>query len=121
MSGTRALAGLTCAAALALLFADGGPATAAEAVARAPTKPAIRTIAIDAMQFAPDSMAVRVGDTVVWVNKDPFPHTVTSSVGGFDSHEIAPGKSWRYQARKAGVFPYVCTLHTTMKATLRVE
>jgi plastocyanin len=59
--------------------------------------------------------------SVTWVNKDPFPHTVTSAAGGFDSHEIAPGKSWKYTATKKGEFAYICIFHPTMKATLKVE
>ena len=106
-----------CAAALVLLFVSIGPAAATDPAAKAAT----HTITIEAVQFAPDTLTVRRGDTVVWVNKDPFPHTVTSKVGGFDSHEIAAGKSWHYQPRKAGAFTYICTLHPTMKATLRVE
>jgi plastocyanin len=113
-----ARARFTCAAAMALLLVITGPAAAAD---RAAAKATTHTVAIDAVQFAPDTLTVHVGDTVVWVNKDPFPHTVTSKEGGFDSHEIAPGKSWSYKPRKVGAFPYICTLHSTMKATLRVE
>ena len=40
-------------------------------------------------------MTVKAGDTVVWVNKDPVPHTVTSQAGGCDSPEIAPGSLGR--------------------------
>jgi plastocyanin len=58
---------------------------------------------------------------VTWINKDPFPHTVTSKEGRFDSREIAAGKSWSFTPRKAGAFAYVCTLHPTMKGVLRVE
>jgi plastocyanin len=79
------------------------------------------TVAIDGVTFTPATLTVTVGDTVVWVNKDPFPHTVTSPAGAFDSHTMAPGQSWRYTPIKAGVFPYVCTLHPTMQATLTVE
>ncbi len=46
---------------------------------------------------------------------------MTSKEGGFDSREIATGKSWSFTPRKAGTFAYLCTLHTTMKGTLRVE
>ena len=104
------------AAAMALLFWSVGPAAAPDA-ARAAT----HTVAIDGTSFQPAALTVKVGDSVVWVNKDPFPHTVTSTAGGFDSHEIAPGKSWKYTAAKKGDFPYVCIFHPPMKATLRVE
>jgi len=79
------------------------------------------TVAIDGVTFDPATLAVKAGETVVWVNKDPFPHTVTSQTGGFESHAIAPGQSWSYTTTKAGVFPYLCTLHSTMHATLKVE
>jgi plastocyanin len=79
------------------------------------------TVAIDGVTFMPATLTVTVGDTVVWVNKDPFPHTVTSSAGAFDSRTMAPGQSWRYTPTKVGVFPYFCTLHPTMHATLTVE
>jgi plastocyanin len=79
------------------------------------------TVAIDGVTFTPTLLTVTVGDTVVWVNKDPFPHTVTSPAGAFDSRSIAPGQSWHYTPTKAGVFPYFCTLHPTMHATLTVE
>jgi plastocyanin len=102
------------AAALALLCWSMGPAAAADA-------PKAHTVAVDGTSFQPAALTVKVGDSVVWVNKDPFPHTVTSAAGGFDSHEIAPGKSWKYTATKKGEFPYVCMFHPTMKATLRVE
>jgi plastocyanin len=82
---------------------------------------ATHTVAIDGVTFAPAALAVKAGDTVVWVNKDPFPHTVTSPTGGFDSLAIAPGQAWSYTTTKPGAFPYLCTLHPTMHATLKVE
>ena len=109
-------AGIFLVAALALLRSSMGLAAAADA-----PKATTHTLAIDSTSFQPAALTVKVGDSVVWVNKDPFPHTVTSTAGGFDSHEIAPGKSWKYTAAKKGEFPYVCIFHPTMKATLRVE
>jgi plastocyanin len=78
------------------------------------------TVTIDGLQYAPAAISVARGDTVVWVNKDPFPHTVTAR-GAFDSREIAAGQSWKYTARKSGTFEYVCTLHPNMKGTLTVK
>ena len=77
-------------------------------------------VVIQGLLYVPETLTVRPGDAVVWTNKDPFPHTATAA-GAFDSGSIAPGKSWRFTAKKAGTYPYLCTLHTTMKGTLRVE
>jgi plastocyanin len=90
-----------------------GPGTAAPAA-----RPATHRVVMEAVSFQPADLEVRVGDSVVWVNKDPFPHTATSEK--FDSKVILPEKSWKYTVRAAGEFPYVCILHPTMKGTLRV-
>ena len=76
---------------------------------------------MEAVSFQPSPLTVRSGDTVVWQNRDPFPHTATSTADGFDSGTIAPATSWTYVARVKGAFPYVCTLHPTMRGVLRVE
>jgi plastocyanin len=81
----------------------------------------VHVITIQAMQFAPASLDVNVGDTVVWKNTDPFPHTATAEGKGFDSRAIAPGKSWKFVVRKRGTFAYLCTLHTTMRGALTVR
>jgi len=86
----------------------------------AAVKPATHTVTIEAVQFQPDVIDAKRGDSIVWVNKDPFPHTVTAD-GKFDSKEIKPGESWTYKVQQSGDLPYICTLHPTMKAALRVK
>jgi plastocyanin len=105
------LAALAC----ALAFVFGGGASIGIAAAAT-----THTVVIDGVKYDPETLTVKRGDTVVWVNKDPFPHTVTSK-GGFDSHSIAAGKSWKYTASKAGEFAYICTFHPNMKGTLTVK
>jgi plastocyanin len=100
-----------------LILWAGGMVSAPRSAARAAT----HTVTIDGVTFDPVTLAVKTGETVVWINKDPFPHTVTSQTGAFDSHAIAPGQSWSYTTTRTGVFPYLCTLHPTMHATLTVE
>ena len=80
--------------------------------------PTTHTIVIADMKFAPETLTVKSGDSVVWVNKDFFPHTATAQDKSFDSGDIATNKSWKYVATKKGAFSYICTLHPTMKATL---
>ena len=82
--------------------------------------PKTHTVTIEATSFKPDRLTVAVGDTVVWVNKDPFPHTATAA-GAFDSGGIDPEKSWKFLPAKKGSFDYICTFHPTMKARLTVE
>jgi plastocyanin len=100
--------------ALGLLVTSGPGAIAARA-------PAKHTILMDGTRFDPQDLTVNAGDTVTWVNKDPFPHTATSKTGGFDSGDMAPDQSWSYTTEKKGEFGYLCTLHPTMKGMLRVK
>jgi plastocyanin len=85
------------------------------------SRPATHTITIESLEYAPKTITVKAGDSVVWVNKDPFPHTATSKAGKFDSRAIDAGKSWKHTPRTKGEFAYVCTLHPTMKAVVRVD
>ncbi len=91
---------------------------AASGVAAGPA--ATHTVTIEATSYKPETITVKKGESVTWVNKDPFPHTVTAA-GKFDSKSIAPNGKWSYRATKTGEFPYICTLHPNMKGTIRVE
>ena len=99
-----------------LIAACGLPFTATPAAGG----PAAHTVVIEAMEFHPQRLTVRRGDTVVWVNKDPFPHTATAA-GVFDSHSIPAGGSWKHSVREPGEFAYLCTLHSNMRAVLEVK
>jgi len=83
--------------------------------------PPVRTVVIDGTSFAPKTVTVKRGEPVLWINKDPFPHTVTADNGAFDSKTIEGGKSWEYIANTPGEFRYACTFHSTMTALLKVE
>jgi plastocyanin len=81
--------------------------------------PKMHTVTMDGMRYVPESLTVKKGDTVVWVNKDVVAHTATAPA--FDSGLIAPGQSWKYTVRAKGEFPYVCTYHPRMKGSLTVK
>jgi plastocyanin len=103
------------AALLAASIVLGSSAGAATAPAKT------HTVEIDGLKFSPSTLEVKAGDTVVWKNKDPFPHNVTADKNAFHSPDFGSGRSWTYKARTKGTFPYVCTLHANMKATLIVK
>lgn len=94
------------------------PSSTGQAVA--PAKPVTHTVTIEEMQFKPAELTVKVGDSIVWVNKDMFPHTATSKAEAFDSQQIDPGQSWTYRVVTKGAGPYICSLHPTMEGTLLI-
>jgi len=83
--------------------------------------PTTHTVLMDGTAFTPPEMSIAAGDAIEWVNKDPFPHTATSEAGGFDSHTVRTGKSWKFTFKKKGDFPYVCDLHDNMTGTIHVK
>jgi len=90
----------------------------AEAAAR---KPVTHTVTVDAVKFSPADLTVKVGDSIVWVNKDIVAHTATTLKPGFDSKMIQSGKSWRHIVKRKGELPYTCSYHPLMTAVLRVK
>ncbi len=81
-------------------------------------KIAYRNFAID-----PDTVKVKLGSTVEWVNEDPAPHNVTSEGGPmkFSSGNFGEGKTFSLKVVKTGVIHYECTLEpTTMNGTIEV-
>lgn len=114
----KAADGQRRAAALALVCATG--LAWAGSLASAAEKPVTHTVIIKVTSYAPLALTVKRGDTVVWMNQDPFPHTVTAA-GAFDSKSIAAGASWKYKPRRVGEYAYTCTFHPNMKGTLKVE
>ena len=107
---------VSCALVLAALFTSAG-----QAARGVPAKPRTHTVIIEGTRFEPETLTVKAGDTVVWVNKDLFPHSATASNATFNSAVIAAGASWRYVAKKKGEFAYTCVFHPTMKASLLVK
>jgi plastocyanin len=89
--------------------------------AAAARKPVRHPVTMEAVAFQPADLTVGVGDTVIWTNKDPFPHTVKAKSGAFESKQVDADKTFTFRALKKGDYPYVCTLHPTMSGTLHVR
>lgn len=78
-------------------------------------------VSIKSLKYAPATVQVEPGDTVVWTNDDDRGHTVVSTEGTFRSGEIAAGKSFRHTFDEAGKFPYHCDHHPRMKGSVVVK
>jgi plastocyanin len=78
------------------------------------------TVTIENLSFKPADIKAKVGDTIVWVNKDIVDHTATARDKSFDV--IQPAKNSVSQSlTKAGTFDYYCRYHPNMTGRLVVE
>ena len=72
--------------------------------------------------FVPDTIRVRPGATITWVNcEEKTAHTTTSDGGVWSSPLLAPGESFSHTYDQPGSFPYHCSPHPFMKGTVIVE
>lgn len=101
--------------AVLLTIAATVAATAGPTAARTRT----HTIVMEKMKFGPSPTGMRVGDTLIWVNRDMFRHTATARNRSFDI-DLLPGASGRAILRTAGTIAYICRFHPGMIGRLSV-
>lgn len=83
--------------------------------------PGANEVWIKGMAFGPSSITVSAGTTITWTNKDAVAHTVTSDNGLFDSGNLTANSTFSRQFNTPGTYPYHCTPHPTMTATVIVN
>jgi plastocyanin len=79
------------------------------------------TVTIRQFCFGPTILRVAPGQTVTWINRDPFPHTVVGANavwGDFSTLKRSARVSYRFI--RSGVYPYVCTFHPGMVGAIVV-
>jgi len=76
-------------------------------------------VVMDNMNFGRLPAGAKVGDVIVWDNRDTVQHSATARDGSFDVR-LQPGKKGRTVLRKAGSLAIYCIYHPMMRATLRV-
>ncbi len=118
---------LTLAAALAL----GGAAAAqtygpspepSPAAPAAPSATAVRPVVhIRNFAYVPDTITVAAGQSVLFVQDDQTPHTVTAADKSFDSGNLDQRATWAHAFAKPGTYAYVCAYHPNMKGTIVVK
>ena len=79
------------------------------------------SVSMENMKFDPSDLQINVGDSVEWTNKDDRDHNVTAKDGSFKSPNLSSGATYKYTFKKAGKFPYACSLHPRMKASITVS
>lgn len=96
-----------CAAAASALLSVALPAPAAAAT---------QIVAIEQLKYAPVP-PLKVGDTVVFVNKDIFRHTVTASNNSFNL-DLMPGAHGSLHINSAGRASFYCKYHPGMRGSM---
>lgn len=76
------------------------------------------TVKMAGLAFAPGTLTVAKGSTVVFDNDDTAPHTVTARSGGVDSGVLDPGK--QFSVTVTDGFDYFCSIHPSMTAKIAV-
>jgi plastocyanin len=76
------------------------------------------TVKMAGLAFAPGTLTVAKGSTVVFDNDDTAPHTVTARSGGVDSGVLDPGKQFSLAVTDG--FDYFCSIHPSMTAKIAV-
>jgi plastocyanin len=101
-------------------LADDPPAapTAAEGAQPVAAAAGGGTVKMAGLSFAPGTLTVARGTTVVFDNDDTAPHTVTARSGGVDSGVLDPGKQFSLAVTDG--FDYFCSIHPSMTAKIAV-
>jgi plastocyanin len=96
------------------------------AVTKTVVKPVQKTtsqanaVVISNYTFGPQTLTVKKGTTITWVNKDLARHTVTADNGSFESPFFGQGEIYSRTFNEVGTFAYHCSPHPYMKATIVV-
>jgi plastocyanin len=74
--------------------------------------------------FFPDTVRIRPGMSVTWVNCEAAniePHTSTSTTDAWDSGPFGPGTAYTRTFTSGGSFSYFCRPHPTMTGVILVN
>jgi plastocyanin len=73
-------------------------------------------------QYHPDKVSVEAGGTVTWTNKSGVVHNVVFKAPSVKSSGlIKDGETFSAEFANRGAYPYLCTLHPTMRGEVEVK
>jgi len=94
--------------------------TATAKTANLPVTGSGAKVTISQFAFDPASITIKVGESVTWTNQDTVAHTVTADDSSWKSGNLDNGSTFIQTFTTAGTFPYHCSIHPEMKATVIV-
>ena len=83
-----------------------------------PSLPLSATISVNNFSFSPSATLISTGVTITWQFQGGT-HTVSGS--GFDSGTKISGQTFSHTFNQSGNYNYVCSFHSSMTGTVKVE
>jgi plastocyanin len=81
-----------------------------------------KRIEIKDFAFNPQTLTVKSGEKITWVNRDDEPHTVVSVEKQFKkSTALDTDQEFTITAGEPGTYTYFCSVHPKMTGTIVVE
>jgi plastocyanin len=77
-------------------------------------------VTVQGIAFSPATVSAKVGDTIVWTNKDFVLHSATARDHSWDVN-LPPNKSSQVVLKKVGSVAYYCRVHPNMTGTIKVS
>ena len=79
-------------------------------------------IVIKDFHFTPETLRVKSGEQITWINRDEEPHTVVSVEKQFKkSSALDTDEEFTVTAGAPGTYSYFCSVHPKMTGTIIVE
>lgn len=80
-----------------------------------------RVVSMNDSMFTPESLTVKVGESVTWRNDGMTDHNIVSDDDVFTTGVLAKGEEGSYTFTKEGTYSYHCSIHPEMTGTIVVE
>jgi plastocyanin len=78
-------------------------------------------VIIQGLRFTPADVVAAPGDTVLWVNRDLVPHTITAQDESWGSDGLATNITWEMRVTDSTAGDYFCRYHPTMHGRLLIR
>ncbi len=78
-------------------------------------------VTISEYAYEPAEVTIKAGESVTWTNEDSVKHNAASDESAFEGPLLSEGESYTFTFEVPGRYPYHCTPHPYMKATVIVE
>lgn len=78
-----------------------------------------KVVTMYANEYRPGVVTINVGDTVTWVNDDDVSHDAVGN--GWSTSLLGYQQSDAVRFRRAGRFPYTCSIHPQMRSAVIVR